>query len=125
MFKHSAIHHIAEILIVANAGVMAAGLIDHSHEEIWDTADMVFLALFTIELAWRVRQQRSAFFRDPWLVADLIIITVALLPSAGNGVMIARVGRLARAVHLTRHVGHLRIAVWLGRHVAHRIPASV
>ena len=45
--------------------------------------DQAFLALFCLELLMKIIVFKGHFFRDPWRVFDLSVITLALLPDTG------------------------------------------
>ncbi|WP_257837636.1 ion transporter [Phenylobacterium sp. J426] len=45
--------------------------------------DQAILAVFVLEIAARIAVHRSAFFRDPWSLFDLVIVGIALVPAAG------------------------------------------
>lgn len=46
--------------------------------------DGIILAIFVIELAARIVVYRTAFFRDPWRIFDLLVVGVALIPATGS-----------------------------------------
>ncbi len=91
--------------VVASAGPFLAVL------------DRVFLTIFVAELLAKVLVYRRRFHRDPWNLFDLIVVTMALLPTSGSlsvlrALRILRVLRLVSAVpSMRRVVGALLAAV--------------
>lgn len=73
--------------------------------EHFETACLIF---FVCELALRIKHHGLAFFQSPWSWLDTGIIVLSLLPILGVGVSVLRVGRMARFVHLGRHIAGLR-----------------
>jgi voltage-gated sodium channel len=96
-------------VIVANSVVMLLALIDDSHRDLLENIDVACLWCFAGELAVRLWKARLRFFHNPWSCFDALIIVAALLPAAGGGIAVARLGRLARSGHLLKHVAHLRL----------------
>ena len=72
--------------------------------------DKVILAIFVVEIALRLLVQRLAFFRDPWRIFDLAVVSVALIPSAG-GLSVLRAFRILRVLRLVSIVPSLRRVV--------------
>ena len=103
------LEHAVTGLIMANASVFAWGLIDSAHAEAADQVDHVITALFAAELVCKLARQRLAYFRQGWQTFDAVIIALAVLPFLGSGVAVLRAARMARLVHLLRHVGQVRI----------------
>lgn len=97
-------------VIVANSMVMlASSVVGGQVHELLKQADVGCLWFFAAELAVRLWKARLGFFHSPWSCLDAAIIVVALLPIAGGGIAVARLGRLARSGHLLKHVAHLRL----------------
>jgi len=57
----------------------------------------------------RCRWRPHLFARQGGNIVDTIVIVVSLLPVAGAGVSLLRVARLARMLHVARHVTHMRV----------------
>lgn len=74
--------------------------------EHFETGCLVF---FVAELALRVKHHGWNFFRSAWSWLDIVIIALALLPVIGESISVLRAGRLARLIHLVRHLAGLRI----------------
>jgi len=72
--------------------------------------DAVLLYLFTAELALRIYAFRGRFFRDPWGLFDLAIITIAWLPATGP-LSILRALRILRVLRLISVVPSMRLVV--------------
>ena len=66
-------------------------------------ADRLLLGIFTVELIGRMVAYRRSFFRDGWRIFDLVIVTVALVPSSG-ALRILRVLRLISLLPSLRRV---------------------
>jgi len=98
------------VVIVANTALLMWGVIGHN--ELADRLETLCLAFFVGEILWRLHQHRwqpVAFLRHKWNAFDTAVILLAFMPSLGVGVTLLRVARLARIVHLGRHVTHLRL----------------
>lgn len=72
--------------------------------------DNLILAVFVIELAARAAVYRTAFFRDPWRVFDLIVVGIALVPTTGS-LSVLRALRILRVLRLISIVPSLRRVV--------------
>jgi hypothetical protein len=69
------------------------------------------LAFFAVELAVRLRAAGwRRFFTGRWNSFDTVVVALSFMPVLGVDAPLLRVARLARLVHLTRHVSHLRLA---------------
>lgn len=71
--------------------------------------DTAILAVFVVELAVKLASQRAAFFRSGWNWFDLIVVGIALVPSAGplsvlRSLRVLRVLRLLSVVPSMRNV---------------------
>ncbi|GAB3495375.1 ion transporter [Nocardiopsis coralliicola] len=73
-------------------------------------ADRALLAVFTAEIALRWYAYGRAFFRDPWNVFDLAIISLALMPATGP-FSVLRVLRVLRLLRLLSVIPSLRLVV--------------
>lgn len=96
-------------VIVANTALLLWPLLDDTHEVLIDHIETACLLFFAVELLIRIRNHGWSFFRRPWCVADTAIIMLSVLPVLGASVSLLRVGRLARLVHLSRHISGLRV----------------
>lgn len=103
------VEHAVTGLIVANGVVFAWGLLDHAHTGIADQVEHVIILAFAVELACKLARQRVAYFRQRWQAFDAVVIGLALLPALPVGVALLRTARLARLLHLARHVSGVRI----------------
>ncbi|ACZ86341.1 ion transporter [Streptosporangium roseum] len=72
--------------------------------------DHLALYIFVLELAAKMYVYRRGFFRDPWNLFDIMIVTVSLLPTAG-GLSVLRALRILRALRLISVVPSLRRVV--------------
>jgi Ion transport protein len=104
--------HVVSAVISVNAAILLWGLADQADREIADRFEYACLVFFAIELVVRFRRCRwrpGVFLRQPWVIFDVIVLTLALVPLPVNAGMLrlARLGRLARLVHIGRHTIHL------------------
>ena len=113
--RHGKFEQVVAGVIVLNIVVLVVSLIVDGHEELFEVAHNLVLAFFLLELAVRLWITRLGFFRSLWNTADTVVIALSLLPVLGVDASLLRVARLARTVHLLRHVGHLRLARLLVR----------
>lgn len=104
-------------LIVGNAALLGietyAGIVDEWRPAL-HAAESVFLAVFTAEILLRAASHADRprnFFRDPWNVFDLIIVTAAFLPVVRDNVTVLRLLRLARVARAARFLPQLRIVI--------------
>jgi voltage-gated sodium channel len=98
-------------VIVLNSVLLVWGAINHDElAEHFETACLVF---FVGELVVRLRRNgwnAGRFLRDPWVVFDVLVIGLALVPTLiGTDTSLLRLARLSRLVHWIRHLGHLRL----------------
>jgi voltage-gated sodium channel len=71
--------------------------------------DAALLWAFTAELALRIYAFRGRFFRDPWGIFDLVVVSIAWLPATGalsvlRALRVMRVLRMISVVPSLRHV---------------------
>ena len=69
--------------------------------------DRLILSVFVIELAAKFAVYRTAFFRSPWRIFDLVVVGIALIPSAG-AFSVLRALRILRVLRLVSVVPSLR-----------------
>lgn len=72
--------------------------------------DNVLLTIFIIELAAKMIVHGRQFWRDPWSVFDLSVISITMLPATGN-LSILRALRIMRALRLISAIPSLRRVV--------------
>ncbi|HEV7458543.1 MAG TPA: ion transporter [Roseococcus sp.] len=72
--------------------------------------DRALLVIFTAEVALRIYAFRGRFFRDPWGLFDLAIITIAWLPATGP-LSVLRALRILRVLRLISVVPSMRLVV--------------
>ncbi len=73
-------------------------------------ADRIALAIFVVELILRLYAYGPRFFRDPWSVFDLTVVTVALVPASGPFAVV-RALRVLRVFRLVSRVPSMRRVV--------------
>jgi len=71
------------------------------------TIDRTILAVFVAELLARFAVYRLGFFKSPWRIFDLIVVGIALIPSAG-AFSVLRALRIMRVLRLISVVPSLR-----------------
>jgi len=101
--------------IIVNTAILGWSWVDHAHALTLERVDTCFVVFFLIELVTRLRHGGRQWLRQPWNLFDATVILLALLPVVGDGITILRAARVAKLVHLGRHISHLRAAAWLGR----------
>ena len=106
-----------EIFIMALIGINAITLgletvpsVMNAYGPFLIALDRTILAIFVVEIGARLLVQKSAFFRDPWRIFDLAVVSVALIPSAG-GLSVLRAFRILRVLRLVSIVPSLRRVV--------------
>ena len=72
--------------------------------------DRIILAIFVVELLLRLFAFRARFFRDPWSLFDLAVVTIALVPSTGP-FSVLRALRALRALRLVSAAPRMRRVV--------------
>ncbi|MCR9213067.1 MAG: ion transporter [Proteobacteria bacterium] len=72
--------------------------------------DRIILAVFVIELAARMIADFRGFWRDPWRIFDFIIVSIALVPTAG-AFSVLRAFRILRVLRLLSTVEAMRRVV--------------
>jgi hypothetical protein len=99
--------------ILTNTVVLGWSWLDRAHAVTLERVDTCFVVFFLIELVTRLRRAGWRWLSRPWNLFDATIILLALLPVVGDGITILRMARVAKLVHLGRHISHLRLAPWL------------
>jgi len=72
--------------------------------------DQSILAVFVLEIALRIVAWRSAFFRDPWSLFDLMVVGIALVPATGQ-FSVLRALRVLRVLRILTMVPSMRRVV--------------
>jgi voltage-gated sodium channel len=73
-------------------------------------SDTVILAVFVVEIAFRLYVHRLAFWRDPWSVFDFAVVAIALIPAAGSFAVL-RALRVLRVLRLLTMAPSMRKVV--------------
>ncbi|MFF5724768.1 ion transporter [[Kitasatospora] papulosa] len=104
-------------LITANAALLGVetytGVVHQWHAAL-KGAEQLFLAAFTAEILLRAAAHADRpgdFFRDPWNVFDLLVVTVAFVPFARENATVLRLLRLARVLRAARFLPQLRVVI--------------
>ncbi|MEQ8587993.1 MAG: ion transporter [Thalassobaculaceae bacterium] len=74
------------------------------------TLDRLILAVFVVEIALKLFAHGARYFRDPWNLFDMAVVTVALVP-ASEGFSVLRAFRILRVLRLVSVVPSLRRVV--------------
>lgn len=101
------------VIIVLNAitlGLETSAFVMEQIGSLLVVIDKIFLAIFTLELLARIGLHRLRFFRDPWSLFDLIIVSISLLPASGS-LSVLRSLRVLRTLRLISVSPHLRKVV--------------
>jgi len=72
--------------------------------------DRIILAVFVLELLARFLVYRGEFFRDPWRIFDLLVVSVALVAATSN-LSVLRALRILRVLRLITVVPSMRRVV--------------
>ncbi|WP_306250564.1 ion transporter [Parvularcula sp. IMCC14364] len=101
------------LLIVANAVTLGMETFTEIRAEyalLLYRADLIFLAIFVIELLMRIYAYRRQFFRNGWNVFDFIIISLSVL-ALPNAFSAFRAFRVLRVLHLVTVMPRMRVVV--------------
>ncbi|MER5891288.1 ion transporter [Streptomyces sp. NPDC001941] len=128
MVDTSAFNTAALLSILGNAIVLGLdtyrGLADHRQGAL-SFLHALFLALFGLEVLLRAAAQADrprAYFRDPWNILDLILLTGALLPVGGSQSGALRLLRLARILRAARMMPQVRL---IASAIGHSLPGTL
>jgi voltage-gated sodium channel len=105
--------HAIMAVIIINAVTLGAATSSHLDERfggLLHVLDRAALTIFVIELLAKFYAYRLRFFRDPWNVFDLVVVGIALLPSA-SGFSVLRALRLLRMLRLVSMIPSMRRVV--------------
>jgi voltage-gated sodium channel len=101
---------IAVILINAAAlGLMATDVTPQTLHML-HIVDQICLAIFVVELALKFIVMRTAMFRDPWNIFDLIVVGIAFMPASGP-LSVLRALRVLRLMRLVTVIPSMRRVV--------------
>ncbi|MGB7181066.1 MAG: ion transporter [Burkholderiaceae bacterium] len=98
------------ILIVINAitlGLETSDRVMAVAGPVLQAFDQIVLAIFAIEVLVKLIVYRLNFHKDPWNIFDLLVVTVALVPSTG-GLAVLRSLRILRVLRLVSAVPSMR-----------------
>jgi hypothetical protein len=108
--NNTAVQFIVIGLIIINALMMAVATFDFVTDDpnvskIFETIDLIFLSIFSFELALQFMYRGLTLFQDGWLVFDFVII---VLSWSFNGIQVIRSFRVFRVFRLVTRVKVLR-----------------
>jgi hypothetical protein len=107
---HEGFELTAAAVIVANSALLLFTVFNHDHEEAARCIELACQIFFTVELGcWLGWLGPRQFARRRWF--DTAIILLAWLPVLGGiGITWVIAARMARIIHVGKHVSHLRLA---------------
>ncbi|MER5863467.1 ion transporter [Kitasatospora sp. NPDC002040] len=100
------------LLNAALMGVETYSGLSAAYEELLDGAERLCVLAFTVEMVVRLgahADRPKAFFRDPWNVFDLLVVSSAFVPFLRENTTLLRLLRLARVLRTARFMPQLRI----------------
>lgn len=98
------------VLIIINAitlGLETYPAVMNNFGSILGLIDQLILAVFVAELIAKFVVYRGEFFKSPWRIFDLVVVGIALVPSAG-AFSVLRALRILRVLRLVSVVPSLR-----------------
>ena len=100
-------------LIILNAiilGLFTSKTIMAASGGIITKIDEIILGIFVVEIVIRIIAHGRRFWADPWLLFDILVVGVSLVPATGN-LSILRAFRILRALRLISAVESVRNVV--------------
>jgi voltage-gated sodium channel len=100
-------------LIILNAitlGLETSAWVTARVGPVLEVLDTVVLAIFVLEVVARIAVHRASFFKDPWSLFDLAVVSIALVPAAGP-FSVLRALRILRVLRMITLVPSLRRVV--------------
>lgn len=113
LIEHPRFETVIIVLIVVNAitlGLETSPAVMARFGGFLTTVDHIILVVFVSEIAARIAVRRLAFFRDPWSLFDLFVVSIALVP-ATDSLSVLRALRILRVLRLVTAVPSLRRVV--------------
>ena len=103
-------------VILINATVLGMGTspaLTERYDDLFNIVNWGALGIFITEMLLKMiaKPTLTGYFKDGWNIFDFIIIVAALVPATGNFVLIARMARLLRVLHLVSAISQLRVVV--------------
>lgn len=106
------------VVVILLAGVLAgmetSAALRTSYGGVFETLNVVILAVFIIEILIKVIAHGPRpldFFRDPWNVFDFVIVVLCLVPSTGSFGAVLRLARVLRLLRLVTALPKLQLLV--------------
>merc|ERR1719183_1306848 len=106
--------------LVSLNGILIGVQADNSPDWIgWDYAEIVFIALFSIELGFKLLAYQWMFWKDTWNVIDFAIVVVSLaelilsvtINYTSSGISAFRLIRILRVIRVISYVEQLTLLV--------------
>ena len=111
--EHRYFENVILVLIVINAIVLGMETSQYAMEnagQVLLALDNTILGIFVVELILRLVADFRGFWRNPWRIFDLFVVSVALIPS-GGAFSILRAFRILRVLRLISTIKAMRRVV--------------
>jgi len=101
------------VVILTNAVVLGVETVPGLNLQLehgLETANLIFIAIFVVEMLLKLFAYHQNYFRSGWNVFDFIIVITCLIPTGGifSGLRVLRVFRVLRVLRLVSWFGPLR-----------------
>ncbi|WP_240666603.1 ion transporter [Longirhabdus pacifica] len=109
--EHSIFSRFILTIIIINAiiiGLETDPDLYQSYHSLFTMIDIVFLAIFTIEIALKLIVYRGKFFADGWNILDFAIVFGSLVLYSSNFVSVLRILRVLRVLRTISAIPSLR-----------------
>ena len=109
-------------LIIINSvliGLETFPVVMDNYGALIDRIDFVILLVFSVEIGLKVIIYRASFFKDPWNLFDLFIVSISIVPTAGSFAVL-RALRIIRTLRLLKSLPKLRLII---ESLLHAIPS--
>lgn len=111
--EHKTFESVIMLLIVVNAVVLGLETIPSvmaNSGSFLVLIDQVILVIFVAELLLRLIADFKGFWRNPWRIFDLLVVSIALIPS-GGALSVLRAFRILRVLRLISSIQAMRRVV--------------
>ncbi len=99
-------------VILINAAILGIMATDISPQtmQLMHTLDVICLWIFITELALKFVVMRTAMFKDPWNIFDIVVVGIAVMPASGP-LSVLRALRVLRVMRLVTVIPSMRRVV--------------
>jgi len=111
--EHSYTENFILVLIAVNAivlGLETSSWAMSRAGSFLSVLDATILGVFVIELLLRITTDFRGFWRNPWRIFDLVVVTIALIPSGGS-LSVLRAFRILRILRMISSIKAMRRVV--------------